>query len=50
MSAFGRPTARGAVTSSSTITVTFPDDRTNTGRLVSPNRIQWSDNTFWLKL
>jgi hypothetical protein len=50
MSAFGRPTAHGSVIDSSTISVTFPDDRTNTGRLLSPNSILWSDNTLWTKI
>jgi hypothetical protein len=30
--------------------MTFPDDRTNTGRLESPNVIRWSDGSFWTKL
>jgi hypothetical protein len=50
MSAFGRPTARGFVINSSTISVTYPDDRTNTGQLLSPNTIFWSDNTLWTKI
>ncbi len=50
MSAFRRPTAHGSVIDASTISVTFPDDRTNTGRLESPNVIRWSDGSFWTKL
>jgi hypothetical protein len=50
MSAFHRPTAHGSIIDASTISVTFPDDRTNIGRLESPNAIRWSDNTLWTKL
>ncbi len=50
MSAFHRPTATGFVINSTTISMTFPDDRTNTGRLESPNTIRWSDNSLWTKL
>jgi hypothetical protein len=50
MSAFHRPTANGSIIDASTINVTFPDDRTNIGRLESPNVISWSDGTFWTKL
>lgn len=50
MSAFHRPTARGSIIDASTISMTFPDDRTNIGRLESPNVIRWSDGSFWTKL
>jgi hypothetical protein len=50
MSAFHRPTAHGSIIDASTISMTFPDDRTNIGRLESPNAIRWSDNTLWTKL
>ncbi|MGW3631191.1 hypothetical protein ACWD7F_13660 [Streptomyces sp. NPDC005122] len=49
MSAYGRPTATGTVTSTSTIRVTFPDDNTFTGVLQAPNKILWSNNTVWTK-
>jgi hypothetical protein len=50
MAANNRPTASGSVINGSTISVTFPDDATYTGQLLSPNRIQWSNGSFWLKL
>jgi hypothetical protein len=50
MSAFGRPTAHGAVLDSSTITVTFPDDAAYTGRIERPNVIRWSNNSVWTKI
>lgn len=49
MSALKRPTAHGTVTDASYITVTFPDDKAYTGKLQSPNKIIWSDNTTWTK-
>ncbi len=36
MSDFGRPNANGSIVNVSTITVTFPDDRTYTGQLQPP--------------
>ena len=39
MSAFSRPTAHGTIVSGSSIKVTFPDDKTYTGELQTPNRI-----------
>ena len=50
MSAFHRPTAHGSITGATTISMTFPDGPTNTGRLESPNVIRWSDGSFWTKL
>jgi hypothetical protein len=50
MSAYGRPAAHGSVTGASTITVTFPDDRTYTGTLQSPRTIRWSNGSTWTKL
>lgn len=49
MSAFHRPKATGFVINSTTISMTFPDDRTNTGRLESSNTTRWSDNSLWTK-
>lgn len=50
MSAFGRPAAHGSILDSSTITVTFPDDRTYTGKLELPNTIKWSNGSVWKKV
>jgi hypothetical protein len=50
MSAFHRPTAKGSIVDSSTITVTFPDDKTYTGQLQSPNKIIWSNGSVWTKI
>ena len=50
MSAFHRPTANGSVSNSSTISVTFPDDKTYTGTLIQPNTIQWSNGSAWHKV
>jgi hypothetical protein len=50
MSAFGRPTAHGTVVDGSSITVTFPDDKTYTGQLQSPNKIRWSNGSVWTKV
>jgi hypothetical protein len=49
MSDFGRPNANGHVVDSSTITITFPDDRTYTGQLQRPNTIRWSNGSIWTK-
>ena len=50
MSAFNRPAARGSVVDGSTITVTFPDDRTYTGNLQPPKTIRWSNGSAWTKI
>ena len=50
MSSFNRPTARGKVTSSNTIKVNFPDDKTYIGKLVSKNRINWGGNNNWERI
>jgi hypothetical protein len=49
MSDFDRPTAQGKIIDSSTITVTFPDDRAYTGNLISPRTIRWSNGSAWTK-
>lgn len=49
MSDFDRPTAHGSIVDGSTIKVTFPDDQTYTGTLIAPNRIRWSNGSFWTK-
>jgi hypothetical protein len=43
----GRPKARGYVLDFADIFVDFPDDAGYTGRLVFPNKIQWSNNSTW---
>lgn len=50
MSAFHRPTAHGSILNASTITVTFPDDKTYTGTLQPPNTIRWSNGTAWRRV
>jgi len=50
MSAWHRPAAHGTIGNSSTITVTFPDDKTYTGTLQAPNLIRWSNGSAWRKL
>jgi hypothetical protein len=50
MSAYGRPAARGSIVDSSTITVTFPDDATYTGKLQPPSMIRWSNGSTWTKV
>jgi hypothetical protein len=47
MSAYKRPTALGAIVNSSNISVDFPDDKTYSGTLKSPNTIEWSNNSTW---
>jgi hypothetical protein len=49
MSAFGRPNANGSTVDPSTITVTFPDDKTYTGQVQPPNTIRWSNGSIWTK-
>lgn len=50
MSAANRPTATGTVIDASTISVTFPDDATYTGRLEGTNLIRWSNGSTWEKV
>jgi hypothetical protein len=50
MSAFSRPAAHGTIVGFSTITVTFPDDRTYTGQLEGGNKIRWSNGSVWTKI
>jgi Ricin-type beta-trefoil lectin domain-like len=50
MSAFGRPAAHGSIVDGSTITVTFPDDATYTGKLQRPRTIRWSNGSAWTKV
>jgi hypothetical protein len=49
MSDFDRPNAHGSIVDGSTITVTFPDDKTYTGQLQPPNTIRWSNGSAWTK-
>jgi hypothetical protein len=49
MSAYGRPTAHGNVLSSTVIQVTYPDDRTHVGNLISDTQIRWDDGTTWTR-
>jgi hypothetical protein len=50
MSAYHRPAAHGPIVDSSTITLTFPDDATFTGKLQLPNMIRWSNGSAWTKM
>jgi hypothetical protein len=50
MSAWGRPAANGSIVNGSTITVTFPDDKSYTGILQPPNTIRWSNGSAWAKV
>ena len=50
MSAYRRPLAKGLVVDGSNISVTFPDDKTYTGRLSLPKTITWSNNSTWTKV
>jgi hypothetical protein len=50
MSAYHRPDAYGSILDGSDITVTFPDDKTYTGKLERPGTIQWSNNSAWTKV
>jgi hypothetical protein len=50
MSAYHRPAAHGSIADASTITVTFPDDATYTGKLQPPNTIRWSNGSAWRKI
>jgi hypothetical protein len=49
MSAFGRPNANGSIVDAATITVTFPDDKTYTGKLQPFTTITWSDGSNWTR-
>ena len=49
MSAYGRTSATGRILNESTIEVTFDDNTTFIGKLVGPNRIEWSNGTVWEK-
>lgn len=50
MSSQGRPTAKGAVVNSDTISVTFPDDATYEAKLTAPGTIRWANGSTWTKL
>jgi hypothetical protein len=45
MSAFHRPSAYGSVLNDSTIAVIFPDDESFNGKLVPPDKIEWSNGS-----
>lgn len=50
MSAYHRPPAHGSIVDNHTVTVTFPDDKTYTGKLQAPSTIRWTNNTAWTKV
>lgn len=50
MSAYHRPPAHGSIADNATITVTFPDDATYTGKLQAPSTIVWSNHSTWTKV
>ena len=49
MSDYDRPDAHGSIVDASDIKITFPDDKTYTGQVQSPNRIRWSNGSVWTK-
>jgi hypothetical protein len=49
MSDFDRPDASGSIVDATNIKITFPDDRTYTAQLQSPNKIKWSNGSVWTK-
>ncbi len=49
MSALNRPNATGNIVNGSTISVSFPDDKTYIGTLQQPDTIRWSNNSTWTK-
>jgi hypothetical protein len=50
MSAYDRPTAYGSIVNDSAIEVTFPDDQSYNGKLVSSDKIEWSNNSTWKEI
>ena len=50
MSAYHRPSAFGTIIDVNDITVTFPDDKTYSGKLQAPGTILWSNNSSWTKV
>lgn len=50
MHAFHRTTAHGSILTATTITVTFPDDKTYSGTLQPPDMIRWSNGTVWKRV
>jgi hypothetical protein len=49
MSDYDRPNAQGTIVNSSNIKVKFPDDKEYTAQLIAPNKIKWSNGSFWTK-
>jgi hypothetical protein len=49
MSAYDRPYAYGSILNDSSIAIIFPDDQSYNGKLVPPDRIEWSNNSTWKK-
>ena len=50
MSTYDRPKAVGQIINNNLIVVKFPDvNESFTGRLVPPNKIEWSNHTTWRK-
>lgn len=49
MSAFDRPSAYGSILNDSTIAIIFPDDESYNGKLIPPDKIEWSNNSTWKK-
>ena len=49
MSIAGHPQAKGKINPNNPLKaeVNFPDDKTHTATLVSPDRIIWSNGTYW---
>jgi hypothetical protein len=49
MSDYDRPDAHGSIVDASDIKITFPDDKTYTAQVQSPNKIRWSNGSVWTK-
>jgi hypothetical protein len=49
MSSYDRPSAYGSILNDSTIAIIFPDDESYNGKLVPPDKIEWSNNSTWKK-
>lgn len=50
MSFYNRPAASGSILDFADITVTFPDDKSYTGKLQLPGTIAWSNDSTWVKV
>jgi hypothetical protein len=49
MPGYDRPTAYGSILNDSAIAIIFPDYESYNGKLVAPDKIEWSNNSTWKK-